>query len=333
MSSFPTPALYVFFWIASVQLNGNGLCLDVCPVHFPQFAFYSNATQQQVLWTGIPIIVSLMSFAVFTWLGNELTPDVTFTSISLFNLLGFPLAMLPTVINFLIEASVSADRLRKYLLLSEVNVCIAWIDCFWLVSIELTFINLFFVVQTLVLPSSSLAKSSSSSSSSASPAAPTVAETDSTISSLRLPSSVPLSALPVSASHSAVDYPAVMMSHANMYWDDECQEPAFIDLSLSVAHGELVAIAGQTGLHILCSRLDCIVWKCPLHGEQLFKSLKFLNVCNPNYTMHLREQAWERAQCWRLSLGRCRVERTTTSTHWIYLVSGLPIQCSKFLTL
>jgi len=51
-----------------------------------------------VLWSVVPTLVSISTFAVYTLLGNTLTAADAFTSLALFNLLRFPLAMLPSAI-------------------------------------------------------------------------------------------------------------------------------------------------------------------------------------------------------------------------------------------
>ena len=46
----------------------------------------------------IPVLVTIVSFGVFTLLGGDLTPARAFTSLSLFAVLRFPLFMLPNII-------------------------------------------------------------------------------------------------------------------------------------------------------------------------------------------------------------------------------------------
>jgi hypothetical protein len=53
--------------------------------------------------------------------GNELTPQTAFVALSLFNLLRFPLAMLPMLITSMVQAQVSVARLTKFLLEAETN--------------------------------------------------------------------------------------------------------------------------------------------------------------------------------------------------------------------
>lgn len=46
----------------------------------------------------IPVVVTVVSFGVYTLLGGDLTPARAFTSLSLFAVLRFPLFMLPNLI-------------------------------------------------------------------------------------------------------------------------------------------------------------------------------------------------------------------------------------------
>ncbi|KYO26377.1 hypothetical protein Y1Q_0016954 [Alligator mississippiensis] len=69
------------------------------------------------IFTCAPFLVSVASFAVFVLVdeSNMLDAQKAFTSISLFNVLRFPLAILPMVISTLVQTSVSAERLEWYL--------------------------------------------------------------------------------------------------------------------------------------------------------------------------------------------------------------------------
>ena len=59
-----------------------------------------------LFWGFAPTLVSLTAFVAFTASGNTLTAEKAFTSIALFNLLRFPLAMLPMVVLSFIDANV-----------------------------------------------------------------------------------------------------------------------------------------------------------------------------------------------------------------------------------
>ncbi|KAI7818635.1 P-loop containing nucleoside triphosphate hydrolase protein [Gamsiella multidivaricata] len=77
---------------------------------------------QMFTWASTPFLVSLTNFSVYTLIMKKtLTTDVLFAAIALFNLLQFPLSMLPWVIGSCIEARVSIDRVYKFLTSAEVD--------------------------------------------------------------------------------------------------------------------------------------------------------------------------------------------------------------------
>lgn len=49
------------------------------------------------VWDATPYLVSIVTFAIYILTGHELTTSIAFTSISLFNILRFPLTMFPDV--------------------------------------------------------------------------------------------------------------------------------------------------------------------------------------------------------------------------------------------
>ncbi|KAH6849996.1 ABC transporter type 1, transmembrane domain-containing protein [Chaetomium sp. MPI-CAGE-AT-0009] len=73
-------------------------------------------------WSSTPFLVSCSTFAVFVLTDDRpLTTDIVFPALALFNLLTFPLAVLPMVITSFIEASVAVGRLTSYLVAEEVQ--------------------------------------------------------------------------------------------------------------------------------------------------------------------------------------------------------------------
>ncbi|KAG7388147.1 ATP-binding cassette sub- C member 8 [Phytophthora pseudosyringae] len=66
------------------------------------------------LFSAIPSLVTVASFYTYVKLGNTLDVGTALTSLALFNILRFPLFMLPQVLNSIVEASVSVDRLSSY---------------------------------------------------------------------------------------------------------------------------------------------------------------------------------------------------------------------------
>lgn len=73
-------------------------------------------------WSTTPFLVSCSTFAVFVWTQDKpLTTEIVFPALALFNLLTFPLAVLPMVITSIIEATVAVGRLTDYLAAEEVQ--------------------------------------------------------------------------------------------------------------------------------------------------------------------------------------------------------------------
>ena len=69
-----------------------------------------------VLWTALPLLVMLATFATYTYVHGGPPPAAnTFTALSLFSLLRFPLAMMPAAISNLLEAHVSLQRIQSFL--------------------------------------------------------------------------------------------------------------------------------------------------------------------------------------------------------------------------
>ncbi|KAF9435675.1 hypothetical protein BGZ76_005767, partial [Entomortierella beljakovae] len=77
---------------------------------------------QSFTWACTPFLVSLSTFTVYALvLKKPMTADVVFPSITLFNLLQFPLAMFPNVISSCVEAYVALGRVYKYLTSAEID--------------------------------------------------------------------------------------------------------------------------------------------------------------------------------------------------------------------
>ena len=68
-----------------------------------------------------PFLVSFSTFSVYVLLGNTLTAEKAFVAISLFNILRFPLFLLPMVIANIAQFRVSAKRLSKFLKSEELD--------------------------------------------------------------------------------------------------------------------------------------------------------------------------------------------------------------------
>ncbi|KAJ0161630.1 Metal resistance protein YCF1 [Colletotrichum tanaceti] len=73
-------------------------------------------------WSTAPFFVSCSTFAVFVMTQDKpLTADIVFPALTLFNLLTFPLAVLPMVITSIVEASVAVGRLTSFLTAEEIQ--------------------------------------------------------------------------------------------------------------------------------------------------------------------------------------------------------------------
>lgn len=73
-------------------------------------------------WSTTPFLVSCATFTVFVLTKDQpLTTEIVFPALTLFNLLTFPLAILPIVITSIIEATVAVGRLTSYFTAEELQ--------------------------------------------------------------------------------------------------------------------------------------------------------------------------------------------------------------------
>jgi ATP-binding cassette, subfamily C (CFTR/MRP), member 1 len=91
-------------------------------IHVLKQAAYLNAGTS-FIWACAPFLVSLVTFAVFVLSSEEniLDSQTAFVSLSLFNMLRFPLSMLPMMISSLVQASVSVKRINKFMNMEELD--------------------------------------------------------------------------------------------------------------------------------------------------------------------------------------------------------------------
>ncbi|TNN71772.1 Canalicular multispecific organic anion transporter 1 [Liparis tanakae] len=106
--------LKLYAWEPSFQAQVEGIRGDELVV-MRKFAYLTSVST--FIFSCAPALVSLATFAVFVGVSpdNVLTAEKAFTSISLFNILRFPLAMLPMLIAALVQTTVSRKRLEKFL--------------------------------------------------------------------------------------------------------------------------------------------------------------------------------------------------------------------------
>ncbi|CAH0714288.1 unnamed protein product, partial [Brenthis ino] len=86
-----------------------------------QTAYLNSATS--FIWSCAPFLVSLMSFGCFVLVNDTEVLDAkrAFVALSLFNILRFPLSMLPNVISNVVQTSVGIKRLNKFMNAEELN--------------------------------------------------------------------------------------------------------------------------------------------------------------------------------------------------------------------
>ncbi|XP_044069110.1 canalicular multispecific organic anion transporter 1 isoform X2 [Siniperca chuatsi] len=106
--------LKLYAWEPSFQAQVEGIRGQELKV-MRKFAYLTSVST--FIFSCAPALVSLATFAVFVGVSsnNVLTAEKAFTSISLFNILRFPLAMLPMLIAAIVQTTVSRKRLEKFL--------------------------------------------------------------------------------------------------------------------------------------------------------------------------------------------------------------------------
>ncbi|TFK37596.1 multidrug resistance-associated ABC transporter [Crucibulum laeve] len=82
---------------------------------------YINSIMFSLLWSCVPILVSIVSFFAYVMQGNELTISVAFTAIALFNMIRIPLNVVPTWIIQIVQTGVAIKRIAVYLDEEEVT--------------------------------------------------------------------------------------------------------------------------------------------------------------------------------------------------------------------
>ncbi|XP_073527733.1 ATP-binding cassette sub-family C member 10 [Phyllobates terribilis] len=74
------------------------------------------------LWAALPLLISIITFITYVLLGHQLTAAKVFTSLALVGMLIMPLNNVPWVLNGVLEAKVSLDRVQSFLALPDQEV-------------------------------------------------------------------------------------------------------------------------------------------------------------------------------------------------------------------
>ncbi|NXF04724.1 MRP7 protein, partial [Smithornis capensis] len=67
------------------------------------------------MWAALPVVMSIAIFVTYVLLGHQLTATKVFTALALVGMLILPLNSLPWVLNGILEAKVSLDRIQRFL--------------------------------------------------------------------------------------------------------------------------------------------------------------------------------------------------------------------------
>ncbi|KAJ9119779.1 hypothetical protein QFC22_003489 [Naganishia vaughanmartiniae] len=74
-----------------------------------------------MVMTLLPTLAAVLSFMTYSLAGNELTTATIFASLQLFNVIQFPMQVLPTVFSFLSDGHVAIGRMSKILKAEETS--------------------------------------------------------------------------------------------------------------------------------------------------------------------------------------------------------------------
>jgi ABC-type multidrug transport system fused ATPase/permease subunit len=74
-----------------------------------------------IMFSGGPILVAIAAFGTYSALGHPLTADVAFPALAYFDLLRFPIIMLPMQVMNFINARVALRRLQEFVDADEVE--------------------------------------------------------------------------------------------------------------------------------------------------------------------------------------------------------------------
>lgn len=78
-------------------------------------------TWNNMIWIGGPILISMGALLTYSLMGYPLTAAVAFPALSLFNLLRFPVMMLPQQLMNLINAKVALERIQNFMEADEMK--------------------------------------------------------------------------------------------------------------------------------------------------------------------------------------------------------------------
>lgn len=81
--------------------------------------YFVASASSVTMYSSAPLLVALATFAAYTTSGNVLDVAEALTALALFDIIRFPMFMLPQIINRIVEAGISFERVREFLLCEE----------------------------------------------------------------------------------------------------------------------------------------------------------------------------------------------------------------------
>ena len=83
------------------------------------FRYFLGRAFTFLTWSAVPLLISLATFTAYVLSGHALEVSSALTALALFDILRFPLFMLPNVINNMVEAGVALKRIHSFLTFPE----------------------------------------------------------------------------------------------------------------------------------------------------------------------------------------------------------------------
>lgn len=113
-------SITLYAWEEPMMKKLNHVRNDMELKNFRKIGIVSNLIY--FAWNCVPLMVTCSTFGLFSLFNDTpLSPSIVFPSLSLFNILNSAIYSVPSMINSIIETSVSMERLKSFLLSDEVD--------------------------------------------------------------------------------------------------------------------------------------------------------------------------------------------------------------------
>lgn len=113
-------SIKLYAWEEPMMARLNHVRNDMELKNFRKIGIVSNLIY--FAWNCVPLMVTCSTFGLFSLFSDSpLSPAIVFPSLSLFNILNSAIYSVPSMINTIIETSVSMERLKSFLLSDEID--------------------------------------------------------------------------------------------------------------------------------------------------------------------------------------------------------------------